>query len=58
METIVVLLDLLRRLLQRAGPYLLVEIILPGGTLIALLLFLYRRYARVTPLVDDCTAGR
>jgi len=49
METVVVVLDLLRRLVQRAGPYLLVEIILPGGTLIALLLFLYRRYARVTP---------
>lgn len=29
--------------LQKAGPYLLVEILLPGGTLIALLLFVYRR---------------
>ncbi len=28
---------------QKAGPYMLIEIILPGGTLIALLLFLYRR---------------
>jgi hypothetical protein len=25
------------------GPYLLLEILMPGGTLLALLLFLYRR---------------
>ena len=30
-------------LVQRMGPYLLIELILPGGTLIALLLFLSRR---------------
>ncbi len=30
-------------LLQKAGPYLLLEILLPGGTLFALLLLLYRR---------------
>jgi nitroreductase len=30
-------------LLQKAGPYLLLEILLPGGTLFALLLFLYKR---------------
>ena len=30
-------------LAQKAGPYLLLEILLPGGTLFALLLFLYRR---------------
>ena len=28
--------------LQRAGPYVLIEIVLPGGTLLALLLLLYR----------------
>jgi hypothetical protein len=28
---------------QRLGPYLIVEIVLPGGTLIALLLFWYQR---------------
>src|SRR5262245_23918662 len=27
---------------QRAGPYLLVELLLPGGTLVALLLFVFR----------------
>ena len=30
-------------LVQKAGPYLLLEILLPGGTLFALLLFLYQR---------------
>jgi hypothetical protein len=30
-------------ILQKAGPYLLIEILLPGGSLFALLLFLYRR---------------
>lgn len=34
---------LLRRLAQRFGPYLVLEILLPGGTLLALLLFLYQR---------------
>ena len=29
-------------LAQRVGPYLLIEAVLPGGTLIALLLYLYR----------------
>jgi len=33
----------LARMLQKAGPYLLMEILLPGGTLIALFVFLYRR---------------
>jgi hypothetical protein len=30
-------------LVQKAGPYVLLEILLPGGTLFALLLFLYSR---------------
>jgi len=29
---------------RKAAPYLILEILLPGGTLIALLLFLCRRY--------------
>ena len=29
--------------IQKLGPYLLLEIFLPGGTLLALLLFLYQR---------------
>jgi hypothetical protein len=31
---------------REASPYLLVELILPGGTLIALLLWLYRHRSR------------
>ena len=38
----------LRRLVPAIGPYLLVEIALPGGPLFALLLYLYRRAAGVT----------
>jgi hypothetical protein len=34
---------ILRQLAQKLGPYLLLEILLPGGTLFALLLFLYQR---------------
>jgi hypothetical protein len=43
MEIVILVLDVLRRLLHRAGPYLVVEILLPGGTLLALTLYLYRR---------------
>lgn len=35
--------DLLPEWMQTVGPYLLLEILLPGGTLLALVLFLYRR---------------
>jgi len=30
------------RVLQKAGPYVVLEVVLPGGTLFALLLYLYR----------------
>lgn len=43
MEIVMVGLEFLRRFLQRMGPYLLVEVLLPGGSLLALALFLYRR---------------
>jgi hypothetical protein len=32
----------LRRLVQAFGPYLLIEILLPGGSLIALMLYLHQ----------------
>ena len=32
--------------LKAFGPYLLLEILLPGGTLCAFLLYLYRRHVR------------
>ncbi len=35
--------ELLRRFGARLGPYVLLELLLPGGTMFALLLFLYQR---------------
>ena len=43
MQSVINWLGILRRVGQKAGPYLVLEILLPGGTLLALLLFLYRR---------------
>jgi len=43
MRTVTSWLGILRRVGQKAGPYLILEMLLPGGTLMALLLFLYRR---------------
>lgn len=43
MEIVLIALEMLRRLLARIGPYAVVEILLPGGTLLALLLYLFRR---------------
>ena len=36
-------LGFVRRLAQTFGPYLLIEILLPGGSLIALALFVYQQ---------------
>ena len=36
-------LDTLCRWTRTLGPYLMIELLLPGGTMIALLLLLYRR---------------
>jgi hypothetical protein len=43
MDVIIRGLQSLRRFGQKAGPYLMLEILMPGGTLLALLLFLYQR---------------
>jgi len=43
MEIVIAVIDIVRRLARGMGPYLLVEILLPGGSLLALALFLYRR---------------
>jgi len=45
METVMLGLEVTRRLAARMGPYLVVELLLPGGTLFALLLYWYRRQA-------------
>jgi len=36
-------LTMLGRLGQKLGPYLIIELLLPGGSLVALLLFLHKR---------------
>jgi hypothetical protein len=45
METVARILGMLREGGQKFGPYLLLEILMPGGTLLAFLLFLSRRRA-------------
>ena len=55
MELIIAIFEIVRRLVRDMGPYLLVEILLPGGSLLALALFLYRRR---TPVSISLTAKR
>ena len=43
MQIVLIGLEILRRAGRKLGPYLLLEILMPGGTVLALLLFLYRR---------------
>jgi hypothetical protein len=43
MKVVMVGVEVLRRWLLRIGPYVVVEVVLPGGTLLALSLYLYRR---------------
>ena len=43
MQRVVDLFEMLRRHGQKLGPYLMLEILLPGGSLFALALFLYQR---------------
>jgi hypothetical protein len=47
MQIVTSILGMLRRWGQKLGPYLMLEVLLPGGTLLALLLFLYRRKSTV-----------
>jgi hypothetical protein len=44
--------DRIGAILRQLGPYVVMEILLPGGTLMALLLWLYRRGAEVRARVD------
>jgi hypothetical protein len=59
MEIVIVGLEMLRRAVCRCGPYLVVEIVAPGGTLLALLIYLYRRQARLNVVSNnvDFTRG-
>jgi hypothetical protein len=45
-ESLLIGLEIARRMLVKAGPYLFLEAVLPGGTLVALLLYWYRRHAK------------
>jgi hypothetical protein len=47
-----------RRAGQKLGPYLMLEILMPGGTLLALLLFLYQRRKAQGPLLIAGAAER
>ena len=52
MQRLIVILAALRRWVQKLGPYVVLEILLPGGTLFALLLLLYQsRKAGSGPVV-------
>jgi len=52
MQRVISILVTLRRWAQKLGPYLVLEILLPGGTLFALLLLLYRtRMVSLGPVV-------
>ena len=42
MQTLITGWQLLRGLIRQGGPYLLIELLLPGGTLFAFMLFLAR----------------
>ena len=43
MQTVMRSLGTLRRFVETLGPYLLLELLLPGGTLVAVSIFLYQR---------------
>lgn len=43
MQFLVRNLGMVREIARQLGPYLMLEILLPGGTVVALLVFLYRR---------------
>ena len=43
MQTVTNILQVIGRWARKLGPYFLLEMLLPGGTLFALALFLYRR---------------
>ncbi len=58
MDTLISRLGILRRFGQKLGPYLVLEILLPGGTLLALLLFLYQRRKLAIGSVAPRTALR
>ena len=55
MSPLAILQSVLRGL-RAVGPYALLELVMPGGTLIALLLYMYRR--RAAAMSDAGSGGR
>lgn len=47
MESIAAAIAWLRRLATTLGPYIILEAVMPGGTVMALLLYLHRRRLRL-----------
>ncbi|MEP6998814.1 MAG: hypothetical protein ABI900_14265 [Betaproteobacteria bacterium] len=45
-------LGIMRQWSRKLGPYLMLELVLPGGTLFALLLFVYQRRKLVSQIVE------
>jgi hypothetical protein len=45
------------RRLRSLGPYVLIELLLPGGTLLSLLFFLYRRGGGLVAVESDAPLG-
>jgi len=47
------------QVMRQLGPYAAIELLLPGGSLLAILLWLYRRYrlSRQGRLADAATSG-
>ena len=58
MEIAMLILETVRRLLSRLGPYAIVEMVVPGGTLLALLLYWYRRRTRLETVVGTMSSRR
>ena len=54
---VITALETIRGLARKLGPYLLIEVLLPGGTLIALALFLYRRQPGAGELASQALAA-
>ena len=58
MEIVLALIEIARRLARAAGPYLLVEILLPGGSLFAIALILYRRRESFSSALSICLPAK
>jgi hypothetical protein len=43
----------LRQFGRKLGPYLMIELLLPGGTLVAFTLFLIRNWSQIRQLTTD-----